>query len=73
MPTRPSLPKQGASCTLTLNLSCIAHPEQLNHSVSEAKTAAGRTLTGMLIWRSLMQTELNKLFSLGSARSSTDE
>jgi hypothetical protein len=27
----------------------------------------------MLIWRSLMQTELNKFFSLGSAWSGTDE
>ena len=44
-----------------------------NHGVSEGKTAAGRTLTGMLIWRSLVQTELNKFFSLGSAWSGTDE
>ena len=67
LPTRPSLPKQGASCTLTLSFACITHPEQLNHGVSEGKTAAGRTLTEMLIWRSLMQTELNKCFGLGSA------
>src|SRR5215470_5976075 len=73
LPTRPSLPKQGASCTLTLSLACITHPEQLNHGVSKGKTAAGRTLTGVLIWRSLVQAELNKFFSLGSASSGTDE
>ena len=72
-PPRPSLPKQGAPCTLTLSLSCIAHPKQLNHGVGEGKTAIGRTLTGMLTWRSLMQAELNKFFSLGSAWSGTDE
>ena len=58
---------------MTLGLACIAHPEQLNHGVSEGKTAAGRTLAGMLIWRSLMQPELNKFFSLRSARIGTDE
>jgi hypothetical protein len=56
-----------------LSLSCIARPKQLNHGVGEAKTAIGRPLTGMLIWGSLMQTELNKFFSLGSAWSGTDE
>jgi hypothetical protein len=56
-----------------LSLACITHPEQLNHGVSEGKAAAGRTLTEMLIWRPLMQTELNKVFSLGSAWSCTDE
>jgi hypothetical protein len=30
-------------------------------------------LTGMLIWRPLMQAELNEFFSLGSAWSGTDE
>ena len=73
MPTRPSFPKQGASCSLTLSLSCITHPEQLNHGVSEGKAAAGRTLTWMLIGRSLMQTKPGKFFSLGSAWSGTDE
>src|SRR3974377_2181492 len=53
LPTRPSLPKQGAPCTLTLCLACITDPEQLNHGVSEGKTPAGRTLTGGLIWRAL--------------------
>ncbi len=41
--------------------------------VGEGKTATGRTLTRMLIWRSLMQAELNKFFSRGSAWSGTDE
>ena len=72
-PTRPSLPKQGAPGTLTLSLARVADPEQLNHGVGEGKTAIGRTLTGMLIWRSLMQAQLNKSFSLGSAWSGTDE
>src|ERR1700751_5573657 len=67
LPTRPSVPKQGASCTFALSLSCIVHPEQLNHCVGEGKTAAGRTLTGMLIRWPLMQTNLNESFSLRSA------
>jgi hypothetical protein len=66
-------PKQGSPCILTLSLSCIAHPNQLNHGVGEGKTAIDRTLTGMLIWRSLMQNELNKFFSLGNAWSGTGE
>ena len=73
MPTRPSLPKQGASCTLTLSLCCIAHPEQLHHGVNEGETTARRTLTGMLVGRPLVETELNKAFSLGSAWSGTNE
>ncbi len=72
-PTRPSLPKQRAPCTLTLGLACVADPKQLNPGIGEGKTAIGRTLTGMLIWRPLMQSELNKFFSLGSAWSGTDE
>jgi hypothetical protein len=42
-------------------------------ALAKEKTAAGRTLTGMRIWWSLMQTELNKFFGLGSAWSDTDE
>ena len=72
-PTRPSLPKQGAPGTLTLSLACVADPKQLNHGVGEGKTAIRRTLSEVLIWRSLMQAELNKLFSLGTARSRTYE
>ena len=72
-PTRPSLPKQGAPGTFALSLACVADPKQLNHGVGEGKTPIGRTLTGMLIGRSLMQAELNKFFSLGSAWSGTDE
>ena len=71
--TRPSLPKQGAPGTLILSLARVADPKQLNHGVGEGKTATGRTLTRMLIWRSLMQAELNKFFSRGSAWSGTDE
>src|SRR5215469_4478004 len=69
----PSFPKQGASCTLTLSLSCIAHPEQLHHGVNKGETTARRTLTGMRVGRSLVETEMNKAFSLGSAWSGTNE
>jgi len=72
-PTRPSLPEQRAPRTLTLSLARVADPNQLNHGVCEGKTAIGSTLTGMLIWRSFMQAELNKFFGLGSAWSRTDE
>ena len=72
-PTRPSLPKQGAPGPLTLGLACVGDPKQLNHGVDEGKPATGRTLTGVLIWRSFMQAELNKFFSLGSTCSGTDE
>ena len=72
-PTRPSLPKQRTPCTLTLSLACVADPKQLNHGVGEGKTATGGALTGMLIWRPLMQAELNKSFSRGSAWSGTDD
>ena len=58
---------------MTLGFSCITHPNQLNHGIDEGKTATGSTLTGMLIWRSLMQAELNKVFSLGGTYSCTDE
>src|SRR5215831_14010974 len=73
LPTRPSLPEQGAFCTLTLTLARIAHPEQFNHRVREGKTATGRALTRMLIWRSFMQTELNEFLGLWSAWSGTDK
>ena len=72
-PTRPSLPNQGAPSTWTLGLSFIAHPKQFNHGIDEGKSATGRTLTRMLIWRSLTQTEPNKFFSLGRTWSGTDE
>ena len=71
--TRPSLPKQGLPCALTLSLHCIAHPDQLNHGVGKGKTSTGRTLPRMLIWRSLMQTELNKFFRLRSPRTGADK
>ena len=66
-------PKARCAWYFDLSLACVADPKQLNHGVGEGKTATGRTLTGMLIWRSLMQAELNKFFSRGSAWSGTDE
>src|ERR1700747_3610429 len=44
-----------------------------HHGIGEGKTATGRPLTGMLIWRTLMQAELDKFFSLGSAWARADE
>ena len=72
-PTRPSLPKQGAPSTSVSSIAFIADPKQLNHGVGKGKTATGRTLTGMLIRRSLAQAELNQFVSLRSAWSGTDE
>ena len=63
-PTRPSLPKQGTPGTFASRLVLIADPKQLNHGVGKGKTPTGRTSTGMLIRRSLMQAELNKFFEL---------
>jgi hypothetical protein len=51
----------------------MSHPFGLNRGVGEGETAISRTLTRMLVGRPLMQTELDKLFSLGSAFSGTDE
>ena len=73
MPTRPSLPKQGASCVSALNLGYIADPQQFNHCVRERKSAAGSTLTGMLIWRPLSQSDLKQPLGLWSARSGAHE
>jgi len=72
-PTRPSLPKQGAPSTFASSLAFIADPKQLNHGIGKGKTATGRTLTGMLVGRSLAQAELNKFVSLRSTGSGTDE
>ena len=72
-PTRPSLPEQGTPGTFASRLVLIADPKQLNHGVGKGKTPTGRTLTGMLIRRSLMQAELNKFLSFRSAWSGTDE
>jgi hypothetical protein len=80
LPTRPSLPKQGALSTFASSFSFIADPKQFNHGIgkgnigfAKSKTPTSRTLPWMLIWWSLMKAKLDKSFSLGSARSGTDE
>ena len=65
--TKPSFPEQSALCILTLRLSCITHPEQLNHGIGERETTVGGALTCMLIRRSLMQAELYEFLSFGCA------
>lgn len=63
----PSLPKQSASCTLTLSFLWIAHSKELNHSVGKGEAAIGRTLPRMLVWRPLMQPKSQKLIRFGRA------
>jgi hypothetical protein len=74
----PHLPDQTTSprveCAAIVHFELPVHrPKQLNHGVGEGKTPIRRTLSGMLIWRSLTQTEPNKFFSFGSTWSGTDE
>src|SRR5215475_4673051 len=73
VPARPSLPKQSASCAWTLSLAWMSYPNQLDHGVGKSEAPTRCTLPGMLIGRSLMQTELNKFFRLGTAGRGTDK
>ena len=56
-----------------LSYLCIAHPEELNHGIRKGKTPVRYALSGMLIWRSLAQTEPNKFFSFEIAWGGTGE
>ncbi len=72
-PARPSFPEERAPREFTSGLPCVADPKQFDHSVGEGEATIGRALTGMLIGRALVQTELNKFVGLRSARSCADE
>ncbi len=73
LPTRPSLPKEGAPRTIALSFLCIANPDQLNHGICEEKASICRALARMPIGRPLTQTEPDKLVTRRSAWSGTDE
>jgi len=73
MSARPPFPKQSTCSTRTPGFCFVADRKELNHGVDEGKTATSRTLPKMLVRRPLVQAELHKCVSLGSAWRCADE
>src|SRR6266567_8542023 len=54
----PAFPESRRSGLLAPGFRGIFDPDQLQHEIPKEEAAAGRALTGMLVWRSLGTTKL---------------